>query len=184
MSGQASLMGRDLTVTQKNILPSTFSMEMGMAGMTMQKQMLKDGKYLKMQQGQEQEADEQDKEEMNEQAAFFDDAFLLKQKGNTYNVTGIEQVDGKDAYAIEIKTAAGREFTNHYDVATGFKVKSTRTEESPMGKMTLQTYFTDYKDFNGVKIPTHMVIDLGQFKIDTSFKDIKVNSGLKAEDIQ
>ncbi len=184
MSGQASLMGNNLTVTQKNILPSTFSMEMGMAGMTVQKQMLKDGKYVKMQQGQELEADEQDKEEMNEQAAFFDDAFLLKQKGNTYNVSGIEQIDGKDAYAIEIKTAAGREFTNHYDVATGFKVKSTRTEESPMGKMNIQSYFSDYKDFNGVKIPTHMVIDLGQFKIDTSFKDIKVNSGLKPEEIQ
>ena len=184
MVGKTSVMGRDMTMTQKVIIPSAFSMEMGSGGMTMQKQMVKDGKYTKMQMGQEGEADAEDKEELDQQASFFDDAFLLKQKGNTYTVTGMEKVDEKDAYALQVKTAAGREFTNYYDIATGLKVKSTRTEESPMGKANIQTYFSDYKDFSGVKIPTHIIVDLGQFKLDIPFSDVKVNSGLKPADIQ
>lgn len=184
MNGEASIMGRDITVTQKVVIPSAYTMEMAMGEMVMQKQMLKDGKYTKSSQGQEQETDAEDKEEFDQQASFFDDAFLLNQKGNTYIVNGIESVDGKDAYALQVKTAAGREFTNYYDVANGLKVKSTRVEEGPMGKANVQTFFGEFKDFNGVKIPTHMVIDLGQLKIDIAFKDIKVNSGLKADGIK
>jgi hypothetical protein len=33
-------------------------------------------------------------------------------------------------------------------------------------------------------LPTHVVNDLGQMKVDIRFDDVKVNSGLKAEDIK
>ncbi len=184
LSGQTSIMGRDVTFIQKHILPSAYSMEMSMGTMVIQKQMLKDGKYTSVQQGQPGETSAEDKEEIDQSASFFDDAFLLNQKGNTYTVGDIEQVNGKDAYTIKMKTNAGREFTNYYDVASGLKVKSSRMEESPMGKVNLQTYFNDYKDYSGVKIPTQIIQDLGQLKIDLHFKEIKVNSGLKADDIK
>jgi len=35
-----------------------------------------------------------------------------------------------------------------------------------------------------VQIPTHLLVDLGQFKQDINFKDIKVNSGLKEADLK
>ena len=57
-------------------------------------------------------------------------------------------------------------------------------DAGPAGKITVQSYFTDYKTYNGLQLPTHVVVDLGQFKQDIVFKEIKVNSGLKPEDIK
>lgn len=184
MTGSTSVMGREMSLTQKHILPSTFSVEMAAGSMIMQKKMLKDGKYTLMQRGQESEPDAQDKEELDQDASFFGDAFLLKQKGNSYTIGGIEQINGKDAYSLQIKTNAGREFTNYYDVASGLKVKSSRTEESPMGSLKIQTYFNDYKEYNGIKVPTMIIQDFGQFKMELPFKEIKINSGLKPDDIK
>ena len=185
LNGEAPLMGRTLEVSQKNILPNIFVSELLMGGMAMQKQMLKEGKYTMIERGQEQQPDAEEKEELDEKAAFFDDVFLMSQKGNDYTVTGIEKVDDKDAYVMQVKTAAGREFTNYYDVETGLKVKSSKMEDAgAAGKITIQTYLKGYKTFNGVQIPTNVIVDQGQFKIDINFKDIKVNSGLKADDIK
>ena len=184
-NGEASVMGQAITISQKHILPSAFSFSALMGGMAVQQQSLKNGKYSISQQGRSKEPDAQDKEEMDEKAAFFSDAYLLKQTGNNYTLGGIEKVEGKDAYALQVKTAAGREFTNYYDVTSGLKVKSSTVKDAgPMGKVTIQTYFMDYKPFNGVQIPTHLLVDLGQFKQDINFKDIKVNSGLKEADLK
>lgn len=185
LNGEASIMGQTITVNQKHILPSAFSFSASMQGMVVQQQSLKNGKYTITQQGQSKESDAQDKEEMDEKASFFSDAYLLKQSGNNYTLSGIEKVEGKDAYAVQVKTAAGREFTNYYDVASGLRVKSSTVKDAgPVGKITVQTNFMDYKPYNGVQIPTRMLIDLGQFKQDIIFKEIKVNSGLKEADLK
>lgn len=184
-NGEVTIMDKKINVNQKNILPSAYLFTVSIGDMVLQRKMLKDGKYSITQQGQERQPVAEEKEEIDEEAAFFSDAYLLKQKGNTYSVGGIEKVDGKDAYALQVKTAAGREFTNYYDVATGVKVKSSTVKDAgPAGKITVQSYFTDYKTYNGLQLPTHVVVDLGQFKQDIVFKEIKVNSGLKPEDIK
>ena len=186
LAGETSLMGQTFTVTQKQILPSSsyvFAISMGQ--MALMKKLVKDGKYTMSQQGQEKQADAKDQEEMNEEAAFFTESHLLKQPSYTFNVTGIEKVEGKDAYALNVKTTAGREYTNYYDVATGLRVKTTTVQDAgPMGKVTIQTYLSNYKPFNGIQIPTTVLVDQGQLKIDMNFKDVKVNSSLKAEDIK
>ena len=156
-----------------------------MQGMVLQKRLLKDGRYVMTAQGQSKEADEKDKEEMAEEAAFFLESYLLKQKGYTYTIKGIEKVGEKDAYAVEIKTPAKRDYTNYYDVASGMLVKQTKTQEAgPMGNVTVNITIGDYKPFNGVQIPTRIVTDLGMMKFDIKFNDVKLNTGLKAEDIK
>ncbi len=185
LNGEATIMDKTININEQHILPAAYSLTVSMGGMVLQKQLLKDGKYSIVQQGQEQQPKADNKEEIDEKAAFFSDAYLLKQKGITYTVAGIEKVDGKDAYALQIKTAAGREFTNYYDVATGLKVKTMAAKDAgPMGKINVQAYFKDYKTYNDIQIPTHVILDLGQFKQDMVFKEIKVNSGLKPEDIK
>lgn len=185
LTGSASVMGRDIVVTQKSILPSAYALEMNMGGMVLQKKMLKDGKYSMTAQGQPQPAEEKDKEEMNEEAAFFLESYLLKQTGYDYTIKGIEKVDGKDAYVLTVKTPAKREYTNYYDVASGLKVKQSLTQEGPGGQqMMINISIGDYKAFNGVQIPTNILTDLGMMKIDVKFNDVKVNTGLKAEDVK
>jgi predicted Zn-dependent peptidase len=184
LTGGASVQGTNITVTQKHIIPSAFLQEVSMQGMVLEKKMLKDGKYSQASQGQAKETDEKSKEEMNEDAAFIAERYMLNQKGYTFSLNGIEQVEGKDAYVLKVKTPAGREFTNYYDVASGLLVKKTSVQEGPQGSATVSSIVTDYKAFNGVQIPTRIVNDLGGMKFEIRFTDIKVNSGLKAEDIK
>lgn len=185
LNGEASVMGRTITISQKHILPSIFSFTMQAGPMTLQKQMFKDGKYTVISQGMSQEADAEDKEEIDEKLGFFTEAYMLNKPGYKFTLGDVEQVKGKDAYAVNITTPAGREFTDYYDLNTGLKLKTSTVEDGgPMGKVTVQVYFADYKNFNGVQIPTVVSIDQGPIKIEMNFKDIKVNSGLKAEDIK
>ena len=121
---------------------------------------------------------------MKEDAAMVTETYLLDQKGYEFALKGIEQVEGKDAYVVAVKTPAKREFTYYYDVTTGLRVKQSQVQEGPMGSANVSTYISDYKAFNGVQIPTRIVQDLGQMKIDIKFDDVKVNTGLKAEDIK
>jgi predicted Zn-dependent peptidase len=183
MTGTASVQGMNINVTQKNIVPSAYVQEVSMQGMVLEKKLLKNGQYSQSGQGGAKEVSDKDKEEMNEEAAFIPEAYMLNQKGYTFTLKGIEQVEGKDAYAVQVKTPAGREFTNYYDVASGLLVKKSMTQEGPQGAMTISSYASNYKTFNGVQIPTKVVNDLGMMKIEINFNDVKVNSGLKPEDI-
>ncbi len=184
LNGTASLMGQEASVTQKAIIPSAYSFEMSVQGMSLQKDLLKNGEYTRVGRAGNRPADEKGKEELDEKASFFTEAYMLKKGGYQFTVKGIEPVEDKDAYVVEVKTPKGRSFTNYYDVVSGLPVKTQSLRESAMGAVTVSAFFRDYKDFNGVKIPTKVINDLGQIKLEVNFTDIKVNAGLKVEDIK
>jgi hypothetical protein len=120
---------------------------------------------------------------MNSKSALYAERFLLANPGNKYVVKAIEQVEGKDAYVVQINSASGDTATAYYDVATGLKVQELRHKETPMGNMSITTSFKDYKTYEGVKIPTKLIVDLGQFKQDITIESVKVNQGLKVTDL-
>jgi zinc protease len=184
MTGSASVQGMNISVTQKQIVPTAFVQEVSMQGMVLEKKLLKNGQYSQSGQGGAKEVGEKEKEEMNEDAAFIPEVYMLAKKGYQLTVRGMEPVEGKDAYAVQVKTPAGREFVNYYDVASGLLVKKTTSQEGPQGTMSISSLVSDYKNFNGVNIPTKIVNDMGMMKIEINFSDVKVNSGLKEDDIK
>lgn len=184
MSGTANIQGMTINVVQKQVLPSAYSEEVSMQGQTLEKKVMKDGKFYVVAQGQQQEADEKQKEEMLETAAFIPENYMLNTKGYELSLKGMEQVEGKDAYVIGVKTPAKREYTNYYDVATGLLVKKVAAQETPQGSMTITTLVSGYKPVAGIQFPSKVINDLGMMKIEVNFNDVKVNSGLKADDIK
>jgi len=152
--------------------------------MALSKYSVKNGVYSVSQQGTDQPLEADDKEELDETASLFMEAYILKKGDYTLAVKGIEQVEGKDAYNVEIKSAKGRTFNLFYELATGLRLKEQRTEESPAGKQTIQIITVEYKTFNGVKLPVQQVFDAGQFKLNITIPDVKVNQGLKVDDLK
>lgn len=183
MNGKVNIMGQELEYVQKNVFPSGFSATVNMGGMAVMKQMKNDTVYSSQMQGNNMPLDAGTKEEMDARAAFFEERYLLQHTQNTLTVKGVEQVDGKDAYVVVVKSASGNSHTVYYDVASGLKVQELREQETPMGDMNITTKFADYKEFNGVKVPTKLVVDLGQFKQDITIESVKVNQGLKPSDL-
>lgn len=184
MIGSANVMGQSLGFSQKFIFPKNYVQVMTVQGMTMAKQLLKNGVYAQNQQGRDLPLKEDDKEKMDEDGSYFTEAYILKQKGYIFAIKGIEQIDGKDANVVEIKSPKGRTFTNYYDVASGFLVKNSFTADSPQGKSVVSTFTSAYKAFNGVQVATKVVVDYGQFKINLEVTDVKINQGLKVDDLK
>ncbi|WP_207494341.1 M16 family metallopeptidase [Aridibaculum aurantiacum] len=185
LNGTVSVMGQSLNLSQKHVFPTAFTLELGMQGMVLQKKAMNNGQYTLTAQGQTQQPEEKDKEEINEDAALISEVYLAKQPGYKFTLAGIEQVNGKDAYVVKVNSPAGREYSNYYDVNSGLKIQQTREEDAgPMGKITVSTSYSDFKPYAGVQIPTKMVVNQGPVKLDISFNDIKVNSGLQADQVK
>lgn len=184
LTGSANIQGMTINVVQKQVRPSVYSEEVSMQGQVLEKKLMKDGKFFVVAQGQQSEADEKQKEEILETAAFIPESYMLNTKGYEFSLKGIEQVEGKDAYAIAVKTPAKREYTNYYDVANGLLIKRVSVQETPQGSMTISTIISGYKPFGGIQFPAKIVNDLGMMKLEINFSDVKINSGLKAEDVK
>jgi predicted Zn-dependent peptidase len=184
MTGKASVMGQSIDFSQQYVLPSGYLQNMSMGGASLSKQLVKKDMYSVIQQGAEQPLKDDDKEELDETASLFIETYMLKKGGYTFEVKGIEQVEGKDAYNIEIKSPKGRTFNFYYDIASGLRVKEARPEESPAGKVVIQITNISFKEINGVKLPVKQIYDLGQLKINIDITDVKLNQGLKMDDLK
>ncbi len=66
---------------------------------------------------------------------------------------GQEDVEGKPAYKVVLTPKEGNPTTNFYDKVSGLLVRSDTTIKGPMGEMPVSAFVSDYKDFDGVKLP-------------------------------
>jgi predicted Zn-dependent peptidase len=182
MKGTATVQGQALQLSTRYITGKAYSNVLSFGAMKLFEQVYADGKYTQKQQGQEVPGEADDIESAQAETAIIAEIFYLA-NGATFNLTGIEKVEGKDAYVVEVKTKAGREVTFYYDVASGLKVKQSEVSESPQGSVEVSTLYTEYKTFNGIQIPVRGIMDQG-VKIEFNYTEVKVNVGLKAEDFK
>ncbi|HEX2866694.1 MAG TPA: insulinase family protein [Ignavibacteriales bacterium] len=99
--------------------------------------------------------------------------------GITSKLAGIEKVDGKDAYRVDLEAQAGKRWTEYYDVDSKLKVRQIKTIAAPMGQATQTIDFSDYRDVDGVKYPFRIRQTLGSQQMDMQVTSIKVNTTLK-----
>lgn len=93
-------------------------------------------------------------------------------------LTGIEAVNGTEAYVI--KKGDG---TYYYDVATGYKIAEAHEEGEGAEKQVQTTYYSDYKDVKGIKVPHHIVMNVG-IELDLTVSEAKINEGVTPADFQ
>lgn len=99
--------------------------------------------------------------------------------GISSKLSGIEKVEGKDAYRIDLQAAAGRKWTEYYDVASGLKIRQIKPIQAPMGQAMQTVDFSDYRDVAGVKYPFRLKQTLGSQQMEMQVTSIKVNNNLK-----
>lgn len=182
--GKASLMGREIEMQQTKILPGNAVVAMSMGGMVLSRQALVNGKYSVAQQGMEAPITEALKESLNETATLHPETIFVQQ-GYQLKIAGADKIDGVDVIDLEVTSPSGKKSHRFYDSKTFLLAKVSSTEEVPgRGAVTQQQYFKDYKTIGGVQIANEEVLDLGQFKLNVKYSDIKVNQGLKIEDLK
>ena len=166
MNSSATVQGMTIETITLAAKGGKTSVEMKMMGQSMQK-IVFDGKdgYI-MAQGQKQPLPAELKEELAANKEIFPELTF-----NAKNTTlrGIENVNGEEVYAIK----KGNK-TYFYSVKTGLKVGESQTQKMQGQEIIVPTYYSDYKEVSGVKLP---------FKISQNMGGIEMNSDVKSYEI-
>jgi len=175
--------GMNLDIVMKQKRPDMFSMSMSMMGNVMMHQVLKGDKGKVSGMGGEQVLEGDGLAALKEQAWIFPE-LEYESAGYGLELAGIEAVNGKDAYRVRLTRPTGQASMNFYCVETGLKLRSTQTQEGPMGAMTISTNFGDYREVSGIMVPFSMKQDMGVQVLNMKATEILINSGLSADDFK
>lgn len=173
MTAEAEIQGQKLNLETKNTTSGKFSQAVSMGGMVVSKQIFDGTKGSAIMQGQKVEFTEEQLAAVKAEANPFPEL-----KVNNARLTGIEPVNGKDAYAI----ATSDDTTVYYDVETGLKVQSVKTVSQGGQTMSVPTGFGNYQEVKGVKFPFTITQSFGPQSIEFKVNEIKINEGVADAD--
>lgn len=181
MISEAEMQGMKLTLTIKRKAPNMLSQEMTMSGMVLQKTVFdgKSGGTSGMQGSKALEGEELEEQRIS---SMMHIETRYKELGYKLELKGIEEVNGRDAYWVEIIDPAGKIRNEYFDVETKLKVSSTTTSETPEGEMTVTSEFQDYREVGGLLFPHKLIQNLGPQILEMDVKEVKINSKLKSSD--
>jgi hypothetical protein len=91
---------------------------------------------------------------------------------------GEECIDSIDCYAIKLILPSGIRWFQYYDVETGLKFKETKEIQTKQGLFDQETYFSDYREVNGLKFPFAIKQYFGLQEIELTVTSIEINTGL------
>jgi zinc protease len=169
-------MKANILVIYKN--PDKYLTEIKLNEQTVQKMVLNGnvGKSYGMQGNKDLKGEELEKLKMD--AELFPE--LKYQKlGYKIDLKGIGEVNGKEAYILEITSPSNSLSTDYYSVESGLKIKTITNENSPMGKTIQTTDLEEYTEVNGVKFPKIIKQSAGPQVYEITVESIEINSNLK-----
>jgi zinc protease len=167
----ASMMGQTINITYFQKAPNKLLVETAMGGMVLSKQLFDGEKAIITSPMGRQEFTEGPEFEMMKQQAVIDAELRYKELGIEKNLQGIEKINGKDAYKVEVIARDGTRSYDYYDVESGFKIQTV----SPQGTAT----YSDYRQVGNLWFPYALSQQMGPQSIDMTVTEIKVNSGLE-----
>jgi zinc protease len=150
--------------------------EISMPGMSLMKQVVGDKTGYMVQQGQKKAIEGEDFAKMKAESVPFAELTLANKPGVT--LTSIEPINGSDAYAV-----VDGDSTLYFDVKSGLKTAEMRSQDQGGKKVNMTTYYKDYKEVKGVKIPYNTVMNVG-IELDVKITDVKINEGVTDADFQ
>lgn len=177
--GSATVQERPIELVMTYGAPKQFEMVMNMAGMTMSEQKMNGDEVSVKQAGQNLPVDDNTKSSLQRESYFVPELFMDEMNA-TASVSGIEEVDGKRAYVVEITDKAGT-YTNYYDAESFLRIRKVTTNETPQGAMTQTVNYLDWKTVEGIKVPAKMTQSFGPMTLEINFNTIEIGSGAAAK---
>jgi hypothetical protein len=94
---------------------------------------------------------------------------------------GTETLDGELCYKVLLTPKEGNSETMYFQKKTGFAVKVVTIAVSQMGDVPMEGYSSNYKNFEGLSIPTKLTQKFGGQEITITIQDVKMNQPLPAD---
>lgn len=92
---------------------------------------------------------------------------------------GIEDVDSTECYKIELTTEGGINWVQFYSIDSGLKIKEVKEVETTRGSFQQETFYSNYKEVDGLKFPFKIKQSFGMQTIEMNVSSVKLNKGLK-----
>ena len=172
----AKIQGMELSFKTIQGKGGKFFMDMSMAGNSMQKIAFDGTKGYMIAQGQKMDLPADMASKFAKKTEIFPE--LSFGKSADYKLIGIEKVNGEDVYVIK-----DADTTYYYSVKTGLKVGEIQKQKMGPQEMEVPTYYSDYKDVNGVKLPYTIKQTMMGQEIEMKVNSYSVNQA-KDEDFK
>ena len=191
-----SIMGMQLTLTSFQKVPNKFRMETAMGGNVMSTQLFDGTRAIVTSPMGKQEFTEGPEFEMMKIQSVMHMELHYQDYGIVKTLEGIETIDGKAAYKVQVTTPGGQQSIEYYAVETGLKIRT----DSEMGS----TKFADYrpvvigervvsqpgffgrlfgkkpqKEQTTLLFPHRIDQQVGPQTLEMELVDVKVNTGLE-----
>ncbi|MHB1147592.1 MAG: M16 family metallopeptidase [Lutibacter sp.] len=171
---EASAMGSVISTTEKRT-SEKYANETSMGGNVVAKiVMTKDGVFMNKQPLPAPMAGE-----MSYTIGTFLEMGLLNNENS--KLTGIENIDGKDAYVISTKGEIVSSSV-YFEVESGLKVKELQVITMQGQTQNQEATFSNYQEVNGIKFPGTKTGSLGPQKVEFKLIGAKINEGVTEAD--
>ncbi|WP_353078123.1 pitrilysin family protein [Flavobacterium sp.] len=173
---KGTIQGRTLDMVSKFSNKGMLTSDISMGGMSMMKQVIGDKSGYQTIQGQKKAIEGEELVKEKKDAVPFVELSFLSDK--TIVLTGIESLNGQDAYAVQVGTTK-----YFYDVKTGLRVATENESGEGAQKRKTMTYYADYVEVKGVKFPYKTTMDVGM-PLEFITQDVKINEGVTDKDFE
>lgn len=138
--------------------PNNYLTTFGVNGNVMQKMVFNGSKGEMEAMGQKVPMDEETQTGMKEDAVPFLEMHYAE-RGFKAVLVGIEMVEGKKAYRIDVESPSGRKKTQYFLTENSLKLRETEEQEGQGQTVTVVTDFDNYKKVEGVMIPHQLTLN-------------------------
>lgn len=172
----AQVQGYDIVVTEMRKRPNMYHRKVEIPAMnqTISNVKVKGDSVMASSNGQPQQLNEQQRAAIQKQAIMFPETAYSSEAYES-ELKGIQNIDGTEAYVVEITDDTGNTFTVFYDVDSGLKLR----QETQSGVNTSTTTYSNYKEVEGIRIPFTVTTEMGPQTIEMHTDDVQINSGLE-----
>lgn len=186
VTGEMSMQGMNLVVTEKKMAPNMSLMEINMNGQAVIRKAFNGTTGYQSQMGNKKAMEGDELNDSKNAKGIFDQ--LYYNDGYKLELAGTEKVNGMDAYKLNITSPSGSKSTEYYDVVSGYLVKNEKTIKGGGQKVLNSVEFSNYKKVGNVMFPFTNSIsvqsDRGTQEFVIEVKDIKLNTDVKADDFK
>lgn len=174
-SGTISVQGMNISITMIQRFPDKSFSEVKMGNSLLNKTVMFGNKATTMGMQGDQEVTGLEFDMLKLQALIFPES-MLEQYGYNPSIKGVEKINSRNNYKIEVATPSGGVFTDYFDMETGLRTKTVVMLDSPTGPVRHETQFLEYFERDGVKYPKKIKQITGQQALDITMETLEVNT--------
>ncbi|MCU0348099.1 MAG: insulinase family protein [Saprospiraceae bacterium] len=176
INSTASFQGMEIITELNHLAPNKLEMAQSILGNILMQSIFDGEKGINVQQGQKSAMEGKDLEDMKIDGHLFPERFYEK-LGVKTELKGVEMVEGKKAYKIQVEYPSGAKKTHYFDMATSLKVREIEDKNGTL----VTNDITSYKDVDGIKFPEVVKISgLAPITLEMKTKEVEVNGEMDA----